>query len=232
MGTVNPPSDGDDVAKVTPLRRRDPHLVVLPTVRDPLPAESSVWDTDDPGEPPLRRARGRHLRRILTIVWRSVRSLLSIRPLSVAGAGLVLACVAVTAIALGTGSGPVTRPPGTVASSLEPHGSPSSTVSAQAVDPARHPARHQARDRVQDVIRHRRASVKRPRATPRHSSAHASNATQSAPPTLTTTAPAAPSTPVSASAGGPSTVVSSSNTSQSIRPAGPTGSGAAFGPGY
>jgi hypothetical protein len=62
MGTLNPPSDGDDVAKVTPLRRREPRLVAVPPVRDPLPAESSVWDTGDPGEPPLRRSRRRQLR--------------------------------------------------------------------------------------------------------------------------------------------------------------------------
>jgi hypothetical protein len=54
MGTLNPPSDNDDVAKVTPLRRRDAHLFAVPTVRDPLPAETSVWDTDEPGEPRLR----------------------------------------------------------------------------------------------------------------------------------------------------------------------------------
>jgi hypothetical protein len=36
---MNPPSDGDDVAKVTPLRRREPHLVGLPKLRDPLPAD-------------------------------------------------------------------------------------------------------------------------------------------------------------------------------------------------
>ena len=227
---MNPPSDGDDVAKVTPLRRRDPRLVAVPPVRDPLPAESSVWDTGDPGEPPLRRSRRRQLSGVLTIGWGSVRSLLTIRRLSLVSAGLVLGCVAVTAIALSTGSGPVTRPHRTGASSLEPHGSLSAKVSIQAAHPAQHPARHQARHRVRHVIR--RTSVDAPRATPRRSSAHTSNATQAAPPTPTTTAPAVPSTPVSPSAGAPSTVVSSSNTSQSSRATGPTGSGAAFGPGY
>lgn len=37
---MNPPSDGDDIAAVTPLRRREARLVAVPTVRDPLPAET------------------------------------------------------------------------------------------------------------------------------------------------------------------------------------------------
>jgi len=103
---MNPPSDGDDIAAVTPLRRREAHLVAVPTVRDPLPAEPSVWDTGEPGEPPLRRSRQRRIRGALTIGWRIFCSRLAMprsRPAAIAT--IVLACAtAATAVVVNSGS--------------------------------------------------------------------------------------------------------------------------------
>ena len=59
-GTLNPPGDGDNIAKVAPLRRREPHLVGLPRIRDPLPAESAPFDAElEPADVQLRRSRKR-----------------------------------------------------------------------------------------------------------------------------------------------------------------------------
>jgi hypothetical protein len=230
MGTLNPPSDGDDIAKVTPRRRREGHLAVVPTVRDPLPAETSVWDTDEPVEPPLRRSRRRQLLGALMAGWRSARSLLTFRPLSVVGVGTVLACVAaISALAVGIGSGPAGRAHRTLASSLVPHGASSAKVSDPAAHPAHRPSHHQPSRRVRYPVRHRQTSVNGRRSAPKRGSARASNRTQGTP---TTTATQAPSTPVSSTASTSSTAGSSSDTSQSSRRAGPSGSGAVFGPGY
>jgi hypothetical protein len=240
-GTLNPPSDGDDIAKVTPLRRGNPHLAAVPRVRDPLPAETSVWDTDEPGDPPLRRSRRQRVRGALTIGWTSVRSQLTIRPLSAAPPAVLLACIAaVTAVALGTGSGRVTKAHRTVASSPVPHGSSSAKVPAPAAHPAHRPTRKETRHRAQPAIRHRaqpairrqRTRADARRATTGQGSARTSNATPPAASTPTTTVARPPSTPISVSDGASSTTVSSDNTSKPSRPAGPTGSGAAFGPGY
>lgn len=241
MGTLNPPSDGDDIAKVTPLRRGNPHLAAVPTVRGPLPAETSVWDTDEPGDPPLRRSRRQRVRGALTFGWTSIRSQLKIRPLSAAGAAVLIVCIAaVTAVVLGTGSGPVTKAHRTVASSLVPHGSSTAKMSAPPVHPAHRPTRQETRHRAQPAIRHRaRRAIRRQRTrvdarrpTTGQGSARTSNATPPAASTPTTTVAAPPSTPISVSDGASSTAVSSDNASKSSRPAGPTGSGAAFGPGY
>lgn len=245
---MNPPSDGDDVAAVTPLRRREAHLVAVPTVRDPLPAETSVWDTGEPGEPPLRRSRQRRIRGALTIGWRIFRSrpaMARSRPAAIAT--IMLACAAAaTAVALNAGSRAVTGPRRPALSSLVPGTSSSAKLSARAAHPASRQTRHIAHHRVQHTIQRRRTSVTRLRAPREHSSSHPSSTAQTAPPTPTTTAtPApstpssatttatpAPSTPVSNSGGASSTVAPSGSTSGSSRPAGPSGSGAAFGPGY
>lgn len=231
MGTLNPPSDGDDIAEVTPLRRREAHLIAVPTVRDPLPAESSVWDTGEPGEPPLRRSRLRRIRGALTIGWRIFRSRLAMprsRPAAITT--IVLACAAAaTAVALNAGSRAVTAPRRSTLSSLAPRTSSNAKLSPRAAHPASRPTRHAARHRVQHTVPRRRTSFDRLRNAGERGSAHTLTTTHAAPPI--TTATPAPSTPVSNS-GTSSTVAPSSSTSGSSRPAGPSGSGAAFGPGY
>jgi len=235
---MNPPSDGDDIAAVTPLRRREAHLVAVPTVRDPLPAETSVWDTGEPGEPPLRRSRQRRIRGALTIGWRIFRSRLAMprsRPAAITT--IVLACAtAATAVVVNSGSRAVTTPRRSALSSLAPRTSSNAKLSPRAAHPASRQTRHIARHRVQHTVPRRRTSVARLRSAREHSSAHTSSeytstTTHAAPATSTTTATPAPSTPVSNS-GASSTVAPSGGTSGSSRPAGPTGSGAAFGPGY
>jgi hypothetical protein len=234
MGTLNPPSDSDDIAKVTPLRRRDPHLAVVPPVRDALPAESSVWDTGELGEPRLRRSRLRQIRSALTIGWSTFRSKLATpRPRPAASGGIVLACVAaVTAVALVSGSGPVTRPHRTMASSLARHASSSVTVSRPAAHPVLRPTRHQAQHRVGHAAPPRRTRDDTRRGAGKYRSANTSGQAQAVPiaPTTTTETPPS-STSASTSSGPASTAGASSDTTQSGRP-GPTGSGAAFGPGY
>lgn len=235
MGTLNPPSDGDDFAEVTPLRRRDPHLAALPTVRDPLPAEASVWETDLPDDPPLRRSRTRQMRGALAIGWRAFRSRLPMpRTRPVAISTVLLACVAAAAAAaLTAGSGAVTGRHRTALSSLAPRASSTAKVSAPAAHSARRPIRHKARHQDQHAIRRRRPSLQ-VRARRGRSFAHGSSVAQAAPWTPTTTATAtttpAPSTPV-VNSGGAASPARAASTSQSSRP-GPTGSGAAFGPGY
>jgi len=231
MGTLNPPSDGDDVAEVTPLRRREPQLVAVPTVRDPLPAENSVWDTDDHGAPSLRRSRTREILGALAVGWGFARSLLTIRPRAMAGAGAGLACVAaVTAIALGAVSGPGERPHRALASSSTPllHKASPAKVSAPAVNPTHRLTRHRARQPVRHANRpgRTRASARQAAVTRRHTTTPAS----SAPSTTATQTPPAPASTSSAAAS--PTVAPTASTSQATRPAGPSGSGAAFGPGY
>lgn len=231
MGTLNPPSDGDDVAEVTPLRRREPQLVAVPRVRDPLPAENSVWDTDDHGAQSLRRSRIREILGALVVGWGFVRSRLTIRPRAVAGAGAGLACVAaVTAIGLGAVSGPAERPHRTVASpSTHPLQEASAAkFSAPAVNPRHHSTRHRARQPVRHIKRsgRTRAGDRRAVVTRRNSTSPAS----SVPSTIATQTPPAPASTSSTAAS--ATVAPSASTSQPIRPAGPSGSGAAFGPGY
>lgn len=230
---MNPPSDGDDIAAVTPLRRREARLVAVPTVRDPLPAETSVWDTGEPGEPPLRRSRHRRVQGALTIGWRIFRSRLAMprsRPAAITT--IVLACAAAaTAVALNAGSRAVTAPRRSTLSSLVPRTSSNAKLSPQAAHPASRQARHAARHRVQHTVPRRRTSFDGLRSARERSSAHTSTTTHAAAATPTTTATPAPSTPVSNS-GASSTVAPSGGTSGPSRPAGPTGSGAAFGPGY
>lgn len=248
MGTLNPPSDGDDIATVTPLRRREPQLIAVPTVRDPLPAENSVWDTDELGTPTLRRSRKREIRGalaiglgwvpgILAIGLGWARGLLGIRPRSLVGAGVGLACVAaLTIVAVGTSSGPVKRPVRTLASSGPPHTSSTAQRSAAAHSTRRlnqHPARHSVR-RANRPVRSRAARIltdaRRAAPTRRPTTTSVSSATQSVP---STTATQAPPTPASTStAGASSTAAPRASTSAVSRPTGPTGSGAAFGPGY
>ncbi|MHB8695204.1 MAG: hypothetical protein ACYDHH_28570 [Solirubrobacteraceae bacterium] len=231
MGTLNPPSDGDNFAEVTPLRRREPQLVAVPTVRDPLPAENSVWDTDDHGAPSLRRSRTREILGALAVVWGFLRSPLTIRPRAMAGAGAGLACIAVvTAIALGAVSGPAERPHRTLASSSTPllHRASTIKVFAPAVQPAHRLTRHRARQPARHTNRPRRthASARRAVVTRRHTTTPAA----SAPSRTATQTPPAPASTSSAAAS--STVAPTAGTSQATRPAGPSGSGAAFGPGY
>ncbi len=231
MGTLNPPSDGDDVAEVTPLRRREPQLVAVPTVRDPLPAENSVWDTDELGEPQLRRSRRREISGALAVGLGFVRSLLTIRPRAMAGAGAGLACVAaVTAIALGAVSGSAGRPHRTLASSSTAllHKASTAKISVPAAVSAPRLTRHRARQRIRRSNRHGRirATARRPAVTRRHT-------TTPAPSAPSATATQAPPAPASTSTGAASsTAAPTSSTSQATHPAGPSGSAAAFGPGY
>src|SRR5450755_1580760 len=235
MGTLNPPNDNDDVAKVTPLRRRDAHLFAVPTVRDPLPAETSVWDTDEPGEPRLRRTNRRRVRSALTIGWRAVRERVRVPPRVALGAGVALACLAaVTAFALGFASKPVTRPHRTVASSLVPDASSSGNLSSAAASSVhrlapstRRASVHRASHRTGGTIPHRQTRVGSRGAARKKSAAHRPNAAQIDQSTAPTVTPA-PSTPVSTPTSSTSTVnptSNASNASDASRAAGPTGTG-------
>jgi hypothetical protein len=230
MGTLNPPDDGDEIAQVTPLGRRDPHLVAVPTVRDPLPAETSVWDTGELGEPPLRRSRGQRLKGLLTTSWSAFRSraaLLGSRPVLIVG--LVVACVTVVAaIAFGSRSGSIGRGPQTALSSLSPHASSGAKLSGPTADhPAHHATQGKARRHIRATSRRgaKRASTRRvgrgdnSKRTP--AIAKTAIVQTSIPPTALRTAN-----------NSSSTALTSSEPSEPSHPAGPTGSGAAFGPGY
>ena len=243
MGTLNPPSDNDDVAEVTPLRRRDARLVAVPTVRDPLPAENSVWDTDEPGEPRLRRTNRRRVRSALTLGWRAVRDRVRVPPRVGLGAGIGLACfAAVIAFTQGFTSQPISRPHPTVASSLVPDSSSSGKLSTAAASSthrvAGSPLRatgHRASHRSGRIILHRRTRVAPREAARKKSGAQrpiAAQSTRSTAAKLTT----APSTPVTSPTYSTTTTAAAtsatSNATSASRPKGPTGTGAAFGPGY
>jgi len=257
MGTLNPPSDKDDVAKVTPLRRRDAHLVAVPTVRDPLPAETSVWDTDEPGEPRLRRTNRRRVRSALTIGWRAVRARVRVPPRVVLGAGVALACLAAVAVfALGFASKSVTRTHRTVASSLVTDSSSSGNLPTPAASSAHRapqsthrPTGHRTSGRAA-TIQHRltrvasrrvvgnKTTAHRPtHAVRKKSTVHHPNTAKSVQSTAMTSPPA-PSTPVTTPTSSPSTSTTAaatsgpSNATVASPPTGPSGAGAAFGPGY
>jgi len=240
---LNPPSDNDDVAKVTPLRRRDARLVAVPTVRDPLPAENSVWDTDEPGEPRLRRTNRRRVRSALTLGWRAVRDRVRVPPRVGLGAVMALACFAAAiAFAPGFTSQPITRPHPTVASSLVPDSSSSGDLSTAAVSSTHRVAGstlratgHRTSHRSGRTILHRLTRVASRGAMRKKGAAHrpiAARSIQSTAATLTT----APSTPVTTPTHSTSTTAAATsgttNATSASRPKGPTGTGAAFGPGY
>lgn len=228
---MNPPSDGDDIARVTPLRRRDPHLVAVPVVRDPLPAETSVWDTGELGDAELRRSRRRQIRAALTSGSEALRSRTAIVRVRLAlGVGGVLACVgAVTAFAVSHGSTPRSRPHRSVAAASVAHAPSIATVLRV---PAEHPDRHHVRHRGRAAGRPRRAIADAHRAAPRRWTGHSASAAKTAPAAITTTTSPALSPPVTpVVAASPQASEASSNTREQTR-SGPTGSGAAFGPGY
>jgi hypothetical protein len=232
---MNPPRDGDDVAKVTPLRRREPHLVGLPKLRDPLPAERAAFDPElEPADVQLRRTRRRQARNGLELAARRLRPRLAahrIRPALVIA--VVVGCaVTAAAAALIDGAGSGTRPHRTTASSALKASKPAPKVSLaetprrRAHQPVRHAVRH--------VVHHPTAQQSKRDKARLHPSAHASSSAAPTEPTETTSTPsAAPPTPVlNSSASTQSAEASQSSSPSSKSPAGPTGSGAAFGPGY
>jgi hypothetical protein len=233
---MNPPRDGDDVAKVTPLRRREPHLVGLPKLRDPLPAERAAFDPElEPADVQLRRTRRRQARNRLGLAARRLRPRLSVhrrRP------GLVIAlaigCAATAgAAALIDGAGSVTHPQRTTASSTLKARKPSASKVSVAEAPARRV--HQPGRRAVHQVVHHQAAQSSTRHKPRfHPSARASTSAAATEPTETTATPAAaPPTPVvNSGASTQSAEASQSSSSSTKPPAGPTGSGAAFRPGY
>jgi hypothetical protein len=237
---LNPPSDNDDVAKVTPLRRRDGQLVAVRTVRDPLPAETSVWDTDEPGEPRLRPTSRRRVRSALAIGWTAVRDRVRVPPRFALGGGVALACLAaLVAFALGLAGKPVTRPHHTVASTLVSDPSSSANLSSAVAPSAHRLARsahratgYRAIHRAGGTIPHRLTRVGARAAVRKKGAAHRPDSGQSAQSTAARLTPPS-STPASTPTS--STVTPTNNTSSASdasRSAGPSGTGAAFGPGY
>ncbi len=97
---MNPPSDEDDVAKVTPLRRREPHLVGLPRIRDPLPAESAPFDPElEPSDVQLRRSRKRRTGAALASAARRLRAQITMpRVRSVFALATAIGCAAAVAV--------------------------------------------------------------------------------------------------------------------------------------
>lgn len=104
---MDPPTDGDDVARVVPLRRRDGDLKVVPPVRDSLPRERAAFDPEiEPGDVILKRRLRRRLIAQLGELARPPLSPRLPRPAiclpgpraAVLGAVLVLAGVAAVAV--------------------------------------------------------------------------------------------------------------------------------------
>ena len=68
---MDPPTDGEDVARVIPLRRRDRDLNAAPPVREPLPRERAAFDPElEPGDVILKRRSRRRLMARLSEVAR------------------------------------------------------------------------------------------------------------------------------------------------------------------
>ena len=232
MGTLNPPGDGDDIAEVVPLRRRDGHLVAVPVVRDPLPAENSVWDTDDQDGPMLRRSWRRRFAGPIGRASRWAVGELARRPRAALSSLVVLLCLAGTTVAVLGGSH---------ARALRPRTAKPTTLVAsgsKATPAHRTPARPAT---VSTKPKHARR-VRRARQGHRHAGAQRSS--RRARSEVHTSTPAAPvstvrsvilsttarSTPIPAPTVSPARAASEIR--KPSRSPGPTGSGAAFGPGY
>jgi hypothetical protein len=103
-GTLNPPTDGDDVARVIPLRRRNgagpEHTAEpkRPTSRGPLPRESAPFDPEiEPDTVLLRRRVHRRVRARLT----GLRFPIPHRPASRRATLVACSLLGISAIALG-----------------------------------------------------------------------------------------------------------------------------------
>src|SRR5438105_3269745 len=103
-GTMDPPTDGEDVARVIPLRRRDRDLNAAPPVREPLPRERAAFDPElEPGDVILkRRPRRRLMARLTELARRRSPTLGSARARILAtgpGVAVLAASLAVAAAA-------------------------------------------------------------------------------------------------------------------------------------
>jgi hypothetical protein len=227
---VRPPQDDQEVAEVTPLRRREgPPLVALPPVRDPLPPEE-IWDTSPQvGRVALHHTRGRRAGKRLKVMVAGIRarSASVIRPVPLLIA--TGACVLMVAVAIITaGTGPSTSPQRLTASALGAnHPEHGRTTRPTAASGKAGPHRSQAK------TGRRRAAAARKNAVTHSGHKSTRTGSSSAPTksaTVLTTESETPAASAYTSASATATSPGSATTSETK--SGPTGSGAAFGPGY
>jgi hypothetical protein len=234
-GTLKPPGD-DDFARVVPRRRRESHLTALPTIRDPLPSENAAFDPElESAAVALIQSR----RRRLMTLFKRVAVRATARPLP---AAVITGMVAVTALGAliayaSLNSGHVKHPSAATLSAATPKTGPGAQRSADRPIPGHHATHRRQSAKARHAITRRSARrhrVPHHRARAVHHSLVSTQATQ--PPVSTTPAPSysAPSESPVTPAVTPVTTSSSSNSSSSSSSssAGPTGAGAAFGPGY
>src|SRR5271170_207518 len=125
---MDPPADGDELARVVPLRRRDPELTAAPGARGSLPRERAPFDPeiepdDIPSRPRLPRTLARHVTRSPlrsprvprrldeTRATASRRHSLAVLLTGAAGAGLAALAVVALLVSILSQSSPV-PPPG------------------------------------------------------------------------------------------------------------------------
>lgn len=236
-GTLDPPSDGDHVAPVVPLRRRQPPLAVIRGVRRALPRERAPFDPEIiPDDGLLEAERSGRLAGSVVALRASVARVRAAALPSRLGAGearrgavavALVAAVIVTGALVGRAA--LSSRPGPVTSASTLHGADVGTLIAgafAAIDRSVAVAVEHVRVEIRPAARASRVRARGGRASnANHASSHVSGSPPSGVPTSSS-----PSAANQSQSTQP-TESTRSSASSSSSGAGPTGPGSLIGPG-